>query len=1358
MAWEAGQSQPSATRRPHTPYADPFAEEAPSVYTRDGVDRLAEDAPYASRSAFSGAGGAAFGPSLVGGGGELRTVPSAAFPTIASALPTPGEAKGSAVPSIVVSILPGVYQERLRITAPCTLVGAEGGKTTLLAVGADGVAVVGTGDGACVLRRLRICAEAGGHALRIGSRASPLVESCELLGAGGAPTRGAPAGVDVRGEGACPVLRDCRITGHAGAGVCFGDNAGGMLITSEVSRCGCGVWLEAGANPLVWRNTIAGHRGAGIVVRADGMGRVIGNTVIRNGAGGMLVESARRAVVVIGQNRIWANVGGDLRQSPAPPGRPASEVGTLLLRNIAGEARGGAGLEASELRSAWPRRTVSTAWDLAAALREAPRDRIALIELVGRVELGTPLVLDRPVVLAGASDSAEICGPPGAEAAIVVAAGGEAAALWRLRVSLLAPTRAGAACVSILAGQPVLADCELDASGEERLGRATSQASRTPRAQTHAVHVAGAGTAALLSGCALRGAAGAGLLLDRGGAATLLQCELSGHRGGGAFVGRAAALTLEGCEVARNGHFGIVVGPRAGRLYAGRTTLTSNAAGSLWHCGSGGSGGCGGSDEDDMSPHGGAKLVVLDQCALSCGGQRDRGGAAPAVVVGSGAEAFLWDAAFEPRPRGCNAPRVRCEAAARAVVASLEPPALVGNGLHRQHGAASTMSGREEKAQAPARGLEAGGALWLDASGPPQGAVAVAAWAPAAPTALALGDRPWEAGRGTPDWHVDESPLRQTRIQGFGPPSRRPSEAPYRAQLAARLPLAPPSPPRQPQPATTNGHAEAAWGATGPGAAAGGGAYELPIQSRRGAADEAAAAEQAEWEAALAASAAAEAEAAQAAGASSGFPSGFGEGQRMGGEAPAEGFGSWAGFQSQAPKAEADAAECMAWLLGKHEEERTIRCTGAVEAPGEPWDLRSRRLLYSILLSFARADKCEDALDGAGLGGEIQAGNEVLLRGHTNRLLGVRGEDIVCNQPDRAKAATFAIEMAKGRSLKHGSKVSLRLVDESGGSVRVVVGPDQALLAKKKSEKDAEALFVVERDGEGVVMSGMLVYLKSHSTGNLVDIEGEDVRARTRYRGTLQRIAIEKLLSEAEVPGPCADLQLSLEQKIWAFRRGVQHALVDPQALAAYLAGHKPGRKELLQAYTSRWEAEWRSAWPQLLGAEGAGGAELDGSPSSAGSDRSGKRAGQKKGRMGWLTGARDNGKSAEQRDRENGDLFVGAMRSFFAGAVRMSQLEADPVQRVVEAFADALIADKAFFTNFTPSMLPEMERTTYAKPEDVLFGLTYMTIMLNTDMHNKQVSHKMWDLKKFAGAGKDCGVTPGLMTQVFKNVEKEEM
>merc|ERR1712187_765662 len=69
---------------------------------------------------------------------------------------------------------------------------------------------------------------------------------------------------------------------------------------------------------------------------------------------------------------------------------------------------------------------------------------------------------------------------------------------------------------------------------------------------------------------------------------------------------------------------------------------------------------------------------------------------------------------------------------------------------------------------------------------------------------------------------------------------------------------------------------------------------------------------------------------------------------------------------------------------------------------------------------------------------------------------------------------------------------------------------------------------------------------------------------------------------------------------------------------------------------------------------------------------------------------------SVSADDKSNGGLFISALRSFFATALRMSQLEADPVQRVIEAFAEALVSDASFLQCFTASMLPEVERKTY--------------------------------------------------------------
>lgn len=243
-----------------------------------------------------------------------------------------------------------------------------------------------------------------------------------------------------------------------------------------------------------------------------------------------------------------------------------------------------------------------------------------------------------------------------------------------------------------------------------------------------------------------------------------------------------------------------------------------------------------------------------------------------------------------------------------------------------------------------------------------------------------------------------------------------------------------------------------------------------------------------------------------------------------------------------------------------------------------------------------------------------------------------------------------------------------------------------------------------------------------------------------------------------------------MEERAWIYLRASQASLVDRKNLAGFLSSPKPHCKELLKAYTRLWESEWRMEWRNTLEIPEESAASSPGSRQSSRSgsqgptttpwDVSRRTRSQSRRRMSrkdWILG-RLGGVSSTADDKSNGNLFVSAMRSFFANAIRMAKLEADPVQRVIEAFAEALVADSAFLSCFQASMLPEAERQTYRTPDEVLFGLAYTTLMLNTDMHNKQVAQKMWDNKKFVGAGKGCGVTGGLMAQIYKNIQGEEI
>eukprot|EP00913_Durusdinium_trenchii_P022440 g21078.t2 len=250
-----------------------------------------------------------------------------------------------------------------------------------------------------------------------------------------------------------------------------------------------------------------------------------------------------------------------------------------------------------------------------------------------------------------------------------------------------------------------------------------------------------------------------------------------------------------------------------------------------------------------------------------------------------------------------------------------------------------------------------------------------------------------------------------------------------------------------------------------------------------------------------------------------------------------------------------------------------------------------------------------------------------------------------------------------------------------------------------------------------------------------------------------------------DLPEACPDLDFTVEQRAWIYLRASQSSLVDRTKLAGFLSSPKPHCKELLKAYTKLWESEWRMEWRSTLDIPEESAASSPGSRQSSRSGSQGpstdvarrprSQSRRRMSRTDWILG-RLGGVSSTADDKSNGNLFVSAMRSFFANAIRMAKLEADPVQRVIEAFAEALVADAAFLSCFEASMLPEAERQTYRTPDEVLFGLAYTTLMLNTDMHNKQVAQKMWDNKKFVGAGKGCGVTGGLMAQIYKNIQGE--
>lgn len=1008
------------------------------------------------------------------------------------------------------------------------------------------------------------------------------------------------------------------------------------------------------------------------MVRASGRGCITGNTILRNGAGGLLVESSRRAVTTIVRNRVWANSGCDLRQSPTSTGLLAGKAAAVTLANTVGHQDSPSASHGTELTAIWPQRVVTNSRDLRAAVREAPSDGFTFLQLQGKVVLEEPLLLDKPVILAGESltgDSGsiesrgELHGPPGGSAVIVETA--ESCALWRLNL-ILSPTTP-ASCVQVETGCPVLVDCDLQVHGVQLDGSVP----------THCIRAAGAESKLLLIGCSLAGATGNGLLLVDGASASMVRCQVKSNRQGGVFLADGASLLAESSDISRNGHFGVVAGSRSGSLLVGRTDLTGNDAGSLWQTGG------------DAS----SSLAFLDQCSVSGSTVPAGNMASPAVVLGAIAKLVLWDC-FAPTMRnGTLAAALRAEAGSRATVAGDGPTLGWSGWMPRSRTTATVDSG-------PAVG--AGSVAWLDVSGAP-----------------VLQAKPSTAAKSRPS-SASTTPSRSAGSKE----QRRPRSSSAQSQssdLAADGLLdAKPKKKKKDRSKGTSGEKE-----------------------KKEHKD-------------------AEAKTESAAGGESGRS-----------EEPTP---PWSAEEadtstvvdevSEAPDRSGQAAEeggHDAWLRTRME-----RSAGFGTEEGDRWTL------FEILEMLATKDNHkEEVLDSVGLSGQIKPQDTVYLRGHTGRWMAVKdGTQVLCNAADRAQAAAFVVEF-KGPALKNDCRVGFKLDSTDGRLLWLGVLPsgDVGLMQKGEGGSDSSMRFVAKTSSPAAVLSGTSVHFKSMATGKMMEVDGADVRARSNTEGTRQRIAVEKLAVDISLPEPSPDLDLTVEQKAWAYLQAAHCALVDRQNLARFLSSPKPHCKELLKAYTKLWESEWRVEWRQTLEIPEETAASSPGSRQSSRSNSAGPAATsessrprarsqsirRRMSRTDWILGM-VGGVSSTADDKSNGNLFVSAMRSFFANAIKMSQLEADPVQRVIEAFAEALVADAAFLSCFEASMLPEKERQTYRKPDEVLFGLAYTTLMLNTDMHNKQVASKMWDSKKFVGAGKGCGVTGGLMAQIYKNVQSEEI
>jgi len=412
--------------------------------------------------------------------------------------------------------------------------------------------------------------------------------------------------------------------------------------------------------------------------------------------------------------------------------------------------------------------------------------------------------------------------------------------------------------------------------------------------------------------------------------------------------------------------------------------------------------------------------------------------------------------------------------------------------------------------------------------------------------------------------------------------------------------------------------------------------------------------------------------------------------------------------------------------------------------------VQSKRTLYECLLMLTKSLECTDCLQTTGLAGEVQPNDTVYLRGHTGLYIGIKEPKdpkdkrrVQCTMGTREEATPVTVNSG-GEVVQDGAGVALHL------SSRELLGVPEGGDVHMYDTQTPETQFVVHTEVPGAVLcSGQYLYLLSR-TGKYVAVNGPVVRSGTDYRSNRQRLIMEKVPRDSDIPLGCPEATLTKNEEAWLFRRGVQHALIDRHRFATYVSLPRPHPQELIKVYTQMWENEWRAQCSHFITETNPG--EVKGRRRSASKSRARR----------WSFGA-DRffcmlSRPGEGIDETNGDLLVDAFRSFFCNAFLLSEMEADPVQRAVESFSAALMADPEFNMSFSQSMLPEAQRTTYKKPEDVLFATTYMTLVINTELHSNAVGKKTFNRKTFGETGKTCGVTAGLMMQIYHNVSKEEL
>ncbi|MCY0936411.1 right-handed parallel beta-helix repeat-containing protein [Streptomyces sp. H34-S4] len=208
---------------------------------------------------------------------------SGEYPTLTAALAVAGDGD-------VLSIAPGTYRENLVLEHAVILRGPEAALGSVRIAPLDGVAL--TVRASAVIQDLHLEGQDPTAPALLVEDGAPELTDLRVS------TRSA-AGIEVRGNGARPLVRRCTVENAAGVGIAVLDGGGGVFADCEVVAAGqTGFSVRGGGHPRLERCRIHHATGAGIGVTGDGSGlEALGCEVYEiKGTG---VQIAARATAVL---------------------------------------------------------------------------------------------------------------------------------------------------------------------------------------------------------------------------------------------------------------------------------------------------------------------------------------------------------------------------------------------------------------------------------------------------------------------------------------------------------------------------------------------------------------------------------------------------------------------------------------------------------------------------------------------------------------------------------------------------------------------------------------------------------------------------------------------------------------------------------------------------------------------------------------------------------------------------------------------------------------------------------------------------------------------------------------------------